>query len=203
MSGTTRDTATGRTARLHLSARFTGGLRPTQARLVTRVQPERTAVGRVGTPHAADDRIPRRACVAKRRTFSSKTTTCLEEGVLRSSRKADGGSRVSEERVLCAAPGCRRAVDVAGGRRDAARRAAWRVPTRPTAARSGWTRVTRQACVGLSPSVNRADNCGRAVRRGAACRARPWHSVDPAREHTCLRQSALSLPGWRRVPRVR
>ncbi len=110
---------------------------------------------------------------------------------------------VFEEAALRGAPRCRRAVDVAGGRRDAARRAAWRVPTRPTAARSGWTRVTRQACVGLSPSVNRADNCGRAVRRGAACRARPWHSVDPAREHTCLRQSALSLPGWRRVPRVR
>ncbi len=89
--GTTRDTAIGRTARLHLSARFTGGLGPTQARLVTRVQPERTAVGRVGTRHAADDRIPRRACVATQGTSSSKTTTYFEETGLRSSRKADGG----------------------------------------------------------------------------------------------------------------
>ncbi len=80
---------------------------------------------------------------------------------------------VFEEAALRGAPRCRRAVDVAGGRRDAARRAAWRVPTRPMAARSGWTRVTRRACVGLSPPLNRADKCKRAVRRGAACRARP------------------------------
>ncbi len=80
----------GRTAHLQLSARFTGGLRPTQARLVTRVQPERVAVRRVGTPHAAHDRIPRRACGATQGTSSSTTTTCFEEGVLCAAPGWDG-----------------------------------------------------------------------------------------------------------------
>ncbi len=49
--------------------------------------------------------------------------------------------------------------------------AAWGVPTRPTAARSGWSRVTRRACVGLRPPLNRADNCRGAVRPMAVFRA--------------------------------
>ncbi len=81
-----------RTARLQLSARCTGGLRPTQARLVTRDQPERVAVGRVGTPHAAPWPHPT-PCLWRDlgRLLLEGLSTCIEERGLRSSRKADGG----------------------------------------------------------------------------------------------------------------
>ncbi len=84
--------------------------------------------------------------------------------------------------------------------------AAWRVPTRPTAVRSGWTRVTRRACVGLSPPVNRADKCKRAVRHMAVSRAVPGadRGTNDAQPRACLCRGPSerrSPHWWRRGPR--
>jgi hypothetical protein len=76
-SGTARDRATGRTARLQLSARFTGGLRPPHAHLVTRDQPE-------GGCCRTGWHSPRRPMTASRAvlvvrpgcTFSSRRGSC-------------------------------------------------------------------------------------------------------------------------------